>query len=495
MTYRNVIRFPPMGATVTANASASISKSEDVSKECKEAGVAFTKAATYAGLTSDAVTKTVTQCCQAVKDSKASGGERTRILAECFARAAAAAGAAAACIAGGITAPFAGVCGTVGAFVADRVMGYSKNQLAAGTAASIVCAAASGGTSGTACFYAAAEVVGWVGDKLGPALEGIFSPGAANRRELAKRRADSLLYFGSVEKVREAQEDVYEQWTASVNRIGDLFIAAFPSSYYALARSKLGFGNDYHSIALAFLNHGIPMTILPSSKITECQGGKVCRLCENFARQNLWGTTLSPVCPPDLVQKFYAVVNASGAKSTSQIASQAAAELLPIANSFFFQLPLAEAAIAARLSVVAIAVKQQQALDEAAQSSRANLATKTEAAAGVAVAAADAALKGSAEEGRKAVARARNRYDVALAAYNLLLDGYGKRTSQAEAAVVAIACAKDVDCKRAGAAVERAKKAADLAAKNAASATAKRYLLGAGAAVAIAGGVYLFTRK
>lgn len=481
-----------MGAAVSA--SASVSTSEDVSKECKAAGIAFTKAATYAGLTSEAVTKTVTQCCQAVKDSNASASQRAKIMAECLARAAATAGAAAACIAGGITAPFAGVCGTVGAFVADRVMGYNKTQLAAGTAAGIVCAVASGGTSSAGCFYAAAEVVGWVGDKLGPAIEGIFNPGAANEREIARRRADNALYFGSVEKVREAQDDVYEQWKVAVNRIGDLFVAAFPSNYYTLARSKLGFGNDYHSIALAFLSAGVPMTILPSSKVGECQGGKVCRLCENFAKQSLWGTTLSPVCPPDLLQKFYAAVE-DNSKSTSQAAGQAAAELTAVANQFFFQLPLAEAAIASRIAVVALAVKQQQALDEAAQASRANLATKAETAAGVAVAAADAALKGNAEEGRKAVARAKNRYDVALAAYNLLLDGYGKRTSQAEAAVVAIACAKDVDCKRAGAAVERAKAAAALAVKNASSATTKRYLLGAGAAAAIAGGVYFFTRK
>lgn len=481
-----------LGATVSANAS--VTASADVSSECKTAAQAFTKAATYFGLTSDAVTKTVQQCCQAVKDSNASGADRARIMAECFARAAATAGAAAACVAGGITAPFAGICGTVGAFMADRVMGYDKTQLAAGTAASIVCAVASGGTSSTGCFYAAAEVVGWIGDKLGPAIESIFSPGAAAARERARRKAESDLYRASRESVFAAQEEAYAQWSASVNRVWDLFLQAFPSNYYALAKSKLGFGNDYHSIALAFLNAGVPTTIMAQAEFGKHKKDTY-PACEAFGKKvgGTYGAT-SPICPPALIDQFYKITTEAGSDMVNA-AAKVAQELTATANMFFLQLPMAEAALASRVAVVAIAVKQQQALDEAAQASRANLATKALAAAGVAEAAADAALKGNAEEGRKAVERAKNRYDQARAAYDMLLDSYGKRTNAAQAAVVAMICAKDADCKRAGAAVDRAQAAVDLTIKNAATATTRRYLLGVGAAAVIAGGAYYFTRK
>ena len=214
--------------------------------------------------------------------------------------------------------------------------------------------------------------------------------------------------------------------------------------------------------------------------------------CEIYGRQvkGKFGP-LSPLCPPFVTNDFFAKVSGKGGSDAQQIAN----ELLAVVNAFFTALPLAEAGLAARIAVVSIAVKQQQALDEAAQASRANLATKVVTAAGVAVAAADAALKGNAEEGRAAVAKAKNRYDLALAAYSLLLDSYGKRTTAAEAAVVAMTCAKDADCKRAAAGVERAKAAAELAVKNAASATTKRYLIGASAAAAVAGGVYLFLKK
>ena len=487
-----------LGATASASASASASAaaSADVSSECKTAAVAFTKGATYFGLTSDTVTKTVQQCCQAVKDSNASGADRARVIAECFARAAATAGAAAACIAGGITAPFAGICGTVGSFMADRVMGYDKTQLAAGAAAGIVCGLVSGGTTSTTCFYAAAEVVGWIGDKLGPVIEGIFSPGAAAAREIARRNADNNLYFGSVESVRQAQDAVYSQWTASINRVWDLFTEAFPSGYYAMARAKLGFGNDYHSIALAFLKMGVPTTIMPQVDFAKHQKDTY-PACEAFGKKvaGSYGDT-SAVCPPGLVDKFYAALTvAKNSHDETQAAKQAASELVSAANLFFLQLPMAEAALASRIAVVAIAVKQQEALDQAKAASRAQLATRAVTAAGVAEAAADAALKGNAKEGKAAIQRAKNRYDMALAAYELLLDSFGKRTNAAEATVAAVACSKDASCQAAQRAVARAKAASELAVANASSATTKRYLIGAGAAAAVAGGAYLFLRK
>lgn len=491
MSYRNVLSFRQLGLGAEVSASASASAAVSVSSECKAAADSFSKAAKYFGLTSDAVNKTVAQCCQGVKDSTLDTEGRAKLLLECFARAAATAGASAACLTAGVTAPFAGVCGTVGAFIADRVMGYDAQQLGVGTAAAIVCTAASGGSAGAGCFYAAAEVVGFVSDTLGPIIESIFDPGAKARREYARRRADLSLYNASADAVRDAEAAAAEQWHDSVNRIWDLFEEAFPSQYRSLASSKLGFTNTYSSLATAFQNAGVPLHTMPSEELATHNQGTYAA-CEIYGRM-VKGTygPLSPLCPPFIANEFYARltdINGNAAK-------EAANELLGVVNAFFTALPLAEAGLAARIAVVAIAVKQQQALDEAAQASRANLATKVVSAAGVAVAAADAALKGNAKEGRAAVARAKNRYDMALAAYNLLLDSYGKRTTAAEAAVVAMTCAKDADCKRAAAGVERAKAAAELAVKNAASATTKRYLIGTGAAAAVAGGVYLFLKK
>ena len=490
-----VLNLNGLGVAVSASASASTSTS--VSSECNAAGDAFTKGATYVGLTSSAVKKVVTQCCEEFKRNSGSAEERTKGMAECFARAAATAGAAAACIAGGITAPFAGVCGTIGAFMADRVMGYNKTQLAAGVSASIVCTAATAGAGSAICFYAGAEVVGWVGDKLSPLVEGIFSPSAAADRERAKRRADYALYFGTVEKVREAQDDIVGAWRASVNRIWDLFDGAFSPSYRALARQQLGFGDDYSSIAMAMMNAGVPISAMPQADFAK-HTKDTYPACEAYGKQvnGSLGPT-SPLCPPFVLDTFYTAIQTAGNGSHEQanIAAQVAKSLLVVAGAFFFQLPLAEAALAAKIAVVAVAVKQREALDQAASYSRSQMATKAEAAAGIAEAAADAALKGNAAESTAAVARAKNRYDVAVAAYDMLLDSFGARTSSGAAASVALSCSKDVDCKRAGVAVARAKNAADLAVKNAEHAARTRLLLGAGAAAAVAGIAYYFLRK
>lgn len=445
------------------------------------------KGATYVGFTSDAAKKVASQCCEAFKNATGSADERAKIMAECFARAAASAGAAAACVAGGVTAPFAGVCATVGAFMADRVMGYNKTQLAAGTAASIACAIATGGSSTTTCFYAAAEVVGWVGDKLGPIVESIFDPNAAKRRERARRDAMHSLYFASQASVVNAGNMIDSQWSDAVNRIADLFTSVFPAAYYESAKTKLGFGNDYHSIAMAFLGLGVPMTVMSQEYVAACDGGKKCRVCENYAKPEYSGKILSPICPPLIVRKFYEAVNkgSNTLEEDSGQAQQAANELLPVANAFFFQLPIAESALAAKIAVVAVAIKQQQALDEANQATRSKLATKAASAASAAEAAAEMALNGNAKESEAAVARAKNRYDQALAAYNLVISNLGSESG----------CAKDADCQRAATAVARAKSARDLAIKNAATATTKRYLIGGGLAAAAAGGIYLFLRK
>lgn len=496
MTYRQVLGLRGLGVAAAANASASASTAPPVSTECDKAGETFMKASTYVGFTSDAAKKVATQCCESFKKSQGSAEHRAKIMAECFARAAAAAGAGAACVAGVVTAPFAGVCATVGAFLADRVMGYNKTQLAAGTAASIVCGIASGGTAATTCFYVGAELVGWIGDKLGPAIEGIFNPGAANERELARRRADNALYNGSRDSVMDAEKAITEQWSASVRRLWDLFLEAFSPSYYAAARAQLGFGNDYHSIALAMINSGVPMTVLSSTEFGKIAATSAAA-CEIYGKSinGSYGSK-SPLCPPLLVDKFYAATAKTGSShDAAQVAKQAANELIATANMFFFQLPLVETMLASKIAVVAIAIKQQQAFDEARQAKRSNFATKAATAASTAEAAADAALKGNPEESRAAVERAKNRYDLALASYNMILDSFGSRATSGEAMVVAIACSKDADCQRAAKAVARAKAASELAVENAAAATTKRYLLGAGIVAAVAGGAYYFTRK
>ncbi len=488
MSYALTLRGIGAAATVSASASAPPS----TSSECNAAGDAFTKGATYVGLTSGAVKKVVTQCCDEFKRSTGTAGERTKGMAECFARAAAMAGAAAACVAGGITAPLAGVCGTIGAFVADRVMGYDKKQLAGGIAASIICSAATAGAGTTQCFYAGAEVVGWVGDKLSPVIEGIFSPGAAAARVRAQRSADNALYFGSVDKVREAQQEIIGAWQASVNRIWDLFDGSFSVNYRTLARQTLGFSDDYASIAQVMMSAGVPISVMPQAELAKHKRDTY-PACEIYGKKvgGSFGTP-SPLCPPLVLDAFYTAIQAAtDSHSEAQIASVTSQRLLALTGAFFFQLPLVEAALASKIAVVAVAIKHQEALDQAVTFSRSQFATRAESAAGNAEAAADAALKGDAAESERSVQRAAHYAEVSRAAYKVLLGAYATQSASGAAG----SCASDVNCTRARVAVVRAQAAAALATKNAAHAANKRLLLGASITVGIAGAAYYFFGK
>lgn len=462
------------------------------SKECSEAGEQFTKVAQYLGLTSDAVSKTVSQCCEV---GKKASGDRSRLVYECLLRASATAGAAAACVAGGFTAPFAGVCGTVGAFMADRIAGYNKTQLSAGVAAGILCGVVTGGTTSGACFFAAAEVVGWVGDTLDKAIEGIFDPGAAARREVAKRAADNAALSDSQDKVLKVQDVIIGQWKDSVNRLWDLFETAFSPAYRTLAASKLGFGNNYQSIALALRGAGVPTYVMNSAELVKHKA-ETYPACEIYGRQvgGKWGQP-SPVCPPFVDTMYKPYEGGGGSHESAERAKQMAADIMKASDLFFAMLPQAEAMLASKITVTAIAVKQQEALDQAAAYTRSQFATKAASAAASATAAADAALHGDAKESKAAVARAKNRYDMAVAAYNMLFDSMGSHKTAAETAAVTALCAKDPSCQKASDAVARAKAASELAVQNAAKATTKRYVIGAGITAAVAGGIYYFLIK
>ncbi len=239
------------------------------------------------------------------------------------------------------------------------------------------------------------------------------------------------------------------------------------------------------------LNAGVPVTIMSQAELAKHSASYPA--CEAYGKQ-VNGTfgNQSPLCPPLVLDTFYAAIqSAKDSHSESQIAAATAKQLLALTGQFFFQLPLVEAALASKIAVVAIAVKQQEALDQAKNFSRVQMAARAESAAGNVEAAAAAALKGNAAEGERSVQRAKHYTDVAMAAYKVLLGAYSTQSASSAAG----SCASDANCTRARVAVARAQAASALAVKNAAHAARMRILLGVGVAAGTAGAAYYFLRK
>ncbi len=422
-----------LGAEVSASASASTAApTNNVSAECKTAADAFVKAATYVGLTSDSVKKVVTTCCEEFKRSGGSASSRAKGLAECFARASATAGASAACIAGGITAPFAGVCGTVGAFVADRVMGYNKTQLAAGVLASIVCSAATAGSTSTSCFYIGAELVGWIEDSIGPIIEGIFNPGAAKKRELAARAAFQSLTAARADLLLRADAAIREMWSNSIKSIKDMYqgtVGSLPASYQTKAQQILGFAPNYAGVASALVAAGVPAT--PMGWPIDGKGSKVGdRLraqravngghgCESTAEGCL-NDGYSEVCPFSFSDLYMTLFYSQGMDKLTgdtrdrQVAfeKQSLAAMQALANGMLPAMQQAMATVAANVAITVVGLKQQALIEETKTKDTAKFVATAVQAAKAAEAAAAGAKSWDSATRQKSIATAQNKYEI-----------------------------------------------------------------------------------
>lgn len=461
----------------------------------------------------------IEKCCLAIKSSDPVA--MADAAGECVTRGVSSAAGASGCLAAGaalgpitggastavgaLMSPLCGkVAGELGAFVYNRVAGYNAGQLLAGGIAGAACGVVSGGAAAGFCFFVAAELAGWISDTLGPVIEGIFDPGAANRREQAARAAVHQL----MKKTREAREAFDEQyrllWAESITSIKDTYKALFKTaSAQATAKKILGFGPTYDEIAKAFVASGATPTpanwsvfaaFLDYQKRTGGPG------CANLDRAP-WDS-YSAVCP-FMAQYFYDTMEEAWVKSgdtsrASRIAfeERTALQLDGLARSIWPNSVKAISDVVSRVAGVAIYIKQKEIAEQIAALDRAKLAIRASGAAAYAEDAAKRALRAtSSQEAQRLVDRAKNKRDIAVAAYEMLLDSYGKRTTAAETAVVALLCARDDECKKAAAAAERAEGAAELAEKNATISAAKRYAIGAAIVAGIAGGVYYFTRK
>jgi len=515
-------------ASIEAGAEATLPKETQIPKlpDCSDAAVTGN---TY-------VDKTFVECCIEVKKNwHLSAGDKAKALAECGARGA----ATGACVAAGvvtfgITTVLAPICGDIGAFIADRVMGYSATQIVGGIVAGAACAAVSAGIAAPLCAFVAAELIGWLSDAVGPLIEGIFDPGAARRRELAARAAYHQALEANETACQEADDRYRLAWGLGVHSLKELYTKAFPTAaLQAEAAKHLGFGPDYDGVAKALRAAGAAThTRLFSGNKGQhgCYGGHPtweCPGCERFdyvrdpavakASGSPWKGTAwqdvveswvaegrkdgwSDVCPFS-VYMFYltARTQAPGDKpSRSEVTKwekSFAPQIAQVAAGIYPAMVTAISSVATAITALGAALKQQELFKAADAASKEQLTARIARAASAAEAAADAALKGSAKEGRRAVQRASEQNEIAKSAFGLLLTRYGSDSSEGARAARAAACAQDVYCKRGTQSVARAQVATQNAALFFAKAQRKRLLIGSAIVASIAGGAYMLSKR
>jgi hypothetical protein len=482
----------------------------------------------------DYIDKTIVKCCEDVKRKWGlSFEDQVKGIIECGARG----GATATCMAAGvvtygITTVLAPLCGEVGAFVAKRVTGYSGVQLGAAITAAVACGAFTGGLLSPLCGIVAAELIGWLSDAVGPIIEGIFDPGAAKRRELAARDAYHKAIEANEKACEEADEKYRLAWGMGIGSLKELYRKAFPTAaLQAKAKKVLGFGGSYDEIARAMAKSGAGTSANPFGQNKGkrgCYGDHPdweCPGCEQFdyvksakfadprwkgtpwdgiasswvveGRKDPW----SDICPFSL-HRFYLTERqkALGDKPKRDQVTAWEKKFVPtiaaIASQIYPAMVQAITAVGSKITSIAVALKQQELFEAAQNATREQLATRATRAASTAEAAADAALKGSAQEGKRAIVKTRQQYDIAVAAHDRLLGTFGEKpTSSGAAASRAIACAQDRYCKMSGSAVTRAKAAMINAPLFARRASNRRLLIGAALVAGTTGAALVFTRK
>lgn len=509
-------RLLSLGADASASASWDLQaaiKGGAQSKDAGEAAVVTAKAAASAadadlpncddaGLTGNAyLDKTFIECCKEIKKNwKLSLGDKAKGITECAARGAATgACVAAGVITYGITTLVAPLCGTVGAFIANRVMGYGVGQIAVGIAAGSFCAAMSAGILGPVCGLAAAELVGWLSDTLGPVIEGIFNPSAAKDRELAARKASHALIDATEEAYLTADANYKMLWANGIHSLKELYAQSFTTdAARSRARKALGFSPTYDELSKALVKNGAIAT--PQEWIKGflddqlANKGPGCSSNDYLDPKTQKWDAFSRVCPFSTMAFYYSQLSASPNMSRDQrnaFEKNMASQVKQIADSIYPLTSQAIASVASAISMAAINIKQQELLEAAQAASRAKLATKSVTAASRAEAAANAALKGNAKESAAAVVRAQQQYDISVAATKALLATFGA-SSDAQAALL---CAKDASCAKARSGVTRALAASALAKKNTEIAARNRVMFGGLLVAGAAGAAYMFLRK
>lgn len=485
----------------------------------------------------------IVECCEEIKrGSGGTVGQKVKGIADCIGHNVARAGgailgtaaAAAACAATGIGASIAVFCGmvggalggAVGGFIYDRVSGYSTTQIVGGLVAGAVCTAFTG-IAGPFCAMAAAELIGWLSDSVGPIIEGIFDPGAAKRRELAARAAYHHAIEANEKSSQQADEHYQIAWGLGVHALKELYRKAFPSAADLVKAKKiLGFGPVYDDVARAMRSAGasaMELTFVskgtrgcfadPAWECANCGDKDYIRTKPASSSSDPWDGIIaawtvegrpqwSNICPFSIYQFYLTEREKALGKNPSRDAVTAweikfAPSVKEMADQIYPAMVKAIANVATQITTAGVALKQQQVIQAAHTATRENMAVRIANAASRAEAAADAAKKGGKEEGKRSVQRANQQYDIAVTTYNkLLFDEFGgKPTSSGAAASQAISCARDVSCRKAGAGVARAAVAKKNAPIFAAQAANHRLILGGVIAASVVGATYLAIRK
>lgn len=504
MSYALTLPMRGFGASATEIVKAGADAADIELPDCSSAAITG----------NEYIDSTFVNCCKDIKKmSGLSVKEKAKGIGECIARGA----ATAACLAVspltyGATGVLAPLCGTVGAFVFERVAGWDTTQWI--TAAPIGAFCAATGPLAPACSLAGAELVGWLSDNLGPVLEGVFNPSAAKERELKARAAAHALSDAREETLLRADASMRQLWSDSIHSIKTFYtkaLATLPAAYRNNVQSALGFGPTYDGIAKALVASGarsVPLDFKVDGKGStvadriRSQKSRTGHGCESTAEGCL-GDGYSEVCPFSFTDMYFHVYYAQGMdKLTGNTRDKRVSfdkQMLPTlqsaASGVLAATNQAITLVTTKILTTVSGVKQQSLLYEAQRNTKSQLATKAASAASAAEAAADAALHGDAKEGAAAIARAKQNFDIANKAMLMLLDSYGARDTPELSASVASRCASDTYCNKAGSAVRRAKVASELAVTNAAKAATRRLVFGGAVAAGVAGAIYLMLRK
>ncbi len=448
MSYAFTIPLRGLGVSASAsvNVAADVNSGASVSKTTQDVAKAADVEipdCSEAALTGNAyMDSTIVKCCEDIKKmSNMTAKEKVIGVGQCIARGAATGACmAAGVVTYGVTTALAPLCGTLGAALYERVVGWDTAQWVAAGVAGSACALVSAGLAGPLCAFVAAELIGWVSDALGPLIDGIFNPSAAKDRELAARKAFHDLTDTREEFLLQSDQSVRALWSNSIKSIKDMYqgtVGLLPSSYQVKAQRAMGFAPTYDAIAKALVESGAPIT--PLNWRIDGNGGTVAaRLrwqrdkgnghgCETTAAGCL-NDGYSEVCPfsfSDMyMEQYYAagMDKIKGDTRSLQVAFEKltleklrahAAVLLP-------KMQRAIAMVTTRVATIVIAIKQQALLEEAKNASDALLVNKATSAAKLAETFADRAKSWSGSTRAAALRRTQSYYQIALKAHGLM---------------------------------------------------------------------------
>lgn len=510
MSYVPVLSLRALGSGASFSASSKVAAdvksgaavTTTVQDAAKAADVELPDCSAAAVTGNSYIDSTFVKCCQDIK--KMSGmtlKQKADGIGQCAARGAATGACmAAGVVTFGVTTALAPLCGTIGAAVYDRVSGYDTKQWVAAGVGAAVCSAVSAGVAGPICAFAAAELVGWIADELGPLFDSIFSPNAARDRELAARKAFHALVAQNEKMKAEADQAVRDLWSNSIKSIKEAYngsLALLPAAYRSKAQQALGFAPLYDGIAGALRAAGAPITPLTwpvdaSSTVGDrllAQRARAGYGCEGTA-EGCIKDGYSEICPfsfSDLYMTAYysqGMDKLTGNTRDKQVAFEkyALSMMQGMAGWILPRMQQAIAVVASKVATVMAGLKQQSLLEAAKAKDDAKIVATAWSAAKAAEKAASDASSWSGSRREKALAQAERKYEVVVRASGLLTFAAAPGAPAPSAAHRS----KMAD------AVQRAGAAVKLAKSNARTA---QLTLGAGVAIGVAGIGYVLLRR